>query len=49
MMANLLASALDVDLDTLQKLQSRCVQNVKKVNGEVTFQDALIFQKGADA
>ena len=49
MMANLLASALEVDLDTLQKLQSRCVQNVKKVNGEVTFQDALIFQKGADA
>ncbi len=48
MMANLFAYGVDVDLDALQKLRVRCVKNVKETNGEVTFQDALRFQKGAD-
>ncbi len=29
LMANLLASDIDVDLDALQKLRVRCVKNVK--------------------
>ena len=45
LMANLLASDINVDLDTLQKLRVRCVKNVKETNGEIDFQDAFRFQK----
>lgn len=44
-MANLLASDINVGLDTLQKLRVRCVKNVKETNGEIDFQDAFRFQK----
>ena len=44
-MANLLASGINVDLDTLQKLRVRCVKNVKETNGKIDFQDAFRFQK----
>ena len=44
-MANLIASDINVDLDTLQKLRVRCVKNVKETNGEIDFQDAFRFQK----
>lgn len=44
-MANLLASDTNVDLDTMQKLRVRCVKNVKETNGEIDFQDAFRFQK----
>ena len=45
LMANLLASGTNVDLDTVQKLRVRCVENVKETNGEIDFQDAFRFQK----
>lgn len=45
LMANLLASDINADLDTLQKLRVRCVKNVKETNGEIDFQDAFRFQK----
>ena len=45
LMANLLASGINVDLDTVQKLRVRCVKNVKETNGEIDFQDAFRFQK----
>ena len=45
LMANLLASDTNVDLDTMQKLRVRCVKNVKETNGEIDFQDAFRFQK----
>ena len=45
LMANLLASGTNVDLDTVQKLRVRCVKNVKETNGEIDFQDAFRFQK----
>ena len=45
LMANLLASDINVGLDTLQKLRVRCVKNVKETNGEIDFQDAFLFQK----
>ena len=44
-MVNLLASDINVDLDTLKKLWVRCVKNVKETNGEIDFQDAFRFQK----
>ena len=45
LMSNLLASDINADLDTLQKLRVRCVKNVKETNGEIDFQDAFRFQK----
>ena len=45
LMANLLASDINADLDTLQKLRVRCVKNVKETNGEIDFQDTFRFQK----
>ena len=47
-MANLLAYDLNVDLDTLKKLRVRCVKDVKEINGGISFDKALEYQKGAE-
>ena len=47
-MANLLAYDLNVDLDTLKKLRVRCIKDVKEINGGISFDDALQYQKGAE-
>ena len=47
-MANLLAYDLNVDLDTLKKLRVRCVRDVKEINGGISFDKALEYQKGAE-
>lgn len=46
MTANILAADTDIDLDMLDKLRGRCVQEVKRTNGEISFKDALVYQKG---
>lgn len=46
--ANLAAAFFHVDEDKLQKLRVRSVKNVRETNGEIDFQDALRFQKGAE-
>lgn len=43
--ANLLASEINADLDTVEKVRSRCVREVKQINGEIKFEDALKYQK----
>ena len=48
MTANVLASEINVGLDDMEKLRSRCIREVKQVNGEVKFEDALKYQKGWD-
>lgn len=47
-MSNLLAYDIDVDLDTLKKLRGRCVKEVRVTNGEIGFEDALLYQRGAE-
>jgi len=47
-MANLIASGANIDLDTLQKLRAKCVLDVKRTNGEIDFEDALKYQKRLD-
>ena len=47
-LANLFAYGLDVDMDTLQKLRVRCVKEVRETNGEISLEDALRYQKGAE-
>ena len=41
MMMNVLAAGLEIDESQLDDLRWRCVQNVKKTNGSITFQDTL--------
>ena len=41
MMMNVLAAGLEIDDSQLDKLRWRCVQNVKKTNGSITFKDTL--------
>ena len=43
--ANLLASEINADLDAVEKVRSRCVREVKQINGEIKFEDALKYQK----
>lgn len=43
---NVLAAKEDVDDITLSRLRARCVDEVKKINGSIRFDDAVKFQKG---
>ena len=44
MMMNVLASEVDVSPDALERLRGRCIQEVKKTGGAVTFADAMKYQ-----
>ena len=46
--SNIIASNIDVEPDTLEKVRGRCVREVKQVNGEIKFEDTLKYQKGWD-
>ena len=46
MMMNVLASEVDVSPDALERLRGRCIQEVKKTGGAVTFTDAVKYQRG---
>lgn len=45
MLMHIIASDTDIDLPTLERLRVRCVQDAKRTNGDVSFADALKFQK----
>ena len=44
MMMNVLASEVDVTPEALERLRGRCIQEVKKTGGAVTFADAMKYQ-----
>lgn len=46
MMMNVLASELDITPDTMERLRGRCIQEVKKTAGSITFKDAVRYQRG---
>ena len=46
--ANILASEVNADLDAVEKVRNRCVREVKQINGEIKFEDALKYQKSQD-
>ena len=46
MMMNVLASEVDVSPEVLERLRGRCIQEVKKTGGAVTFADAMKYQNG---
>ena len=43
--SNMLAAMNDVDEETLRQLQGMCVNEVRKINGIISYEDAVRFQK----
>jgi len=48
LMGNVLAAGIDINPDELRKARVRCVKEVKETNGEISFEDAVRYQKGAE-
>ena len=48
MMMNVLAAGLEIDASQLDQLRWRCVQEVKKTNGTITFKDTLVKNRDAE-
>lgn len=46
MMMHITAANFRVDQDTLSRLRGKCVSDVKKTNGYISFEDALKYQRG---
>jgi hypothetical protein len=46
MLLHVSAAHFRVDEDTLHRLRGRCINDVKKLNGKITFDDILKFQRG---
>ena len=46
MMMHVTAARFRVDEDTRSRLRGKCVNDVKKLNGRITFDDAVKYQKG---
>lgn len=46
MMMNVLASEVDISSEALERLRGRCIQEVRKNGGNITFQDAAKYQRG---
>ena len=46
MMMHVTAASFQVDEDTLSRLRGKCVNDVKKLNGRITFDDTVRYQKG---
>lgn len=45
MMMNIIASDTNIDDVLLNKLRGKCVDDVKKTNGQISFRDILKYQK----
>ncbi|MBE6738646.1 MAG: hypothetical protein E7566_08395 [Ruminococcaceae bacterium] len=46
MLMNIMAATYNVDEDTLYKLRAKCVSEVKRLNGRISFEDVVRYQKG---
>ena len=42
---HILAADTDIDAETLDRLRGRCVNDVKRTNGQISFREILKFQK----
>ena len=45
-MMNLMAWHLDIDKTSLERLRGECIKEVKQLNGNFSFDDAVEWQKG---
>ena len=48
MMMNVLAAGLEIDVSQLDDLRWRCVQEIKKVNGAISFKDTMAKSQGEE-
>lgn len=48
MIMNIIAATYNVDEDTLSRLRSKCVSEVKRLNGKISFEDVYRYQKGEE-
>lgn len=46
MMMHVTAASFQVDEETLSRLRGKCVNDVKRLNGRINFDDAVKYQKG---
>lgn len=46
MTMNVVAGGFKVSDDKLKQLRARCVQEVKKTGGTISFEDAVKYQRG---
>lgn len=46
MLMHITAANFRVDENTLSRLRGKCVTDVKKTNGRITFDDAVKYQRG---
>ncbi len=44
-LSNIVASNLDIDSDELEQLHIKCVEEVKRTNGKITFEDTFKYQR----
>lgn len=47
-LSQIIAYTHDVDESDLQKLHAKCVEEVRRINGTVTFEDAYRYQRRED-
>ena len=45
-MMHITAANFRIDQDTLSRLRGKCVNDVKRLNGRIDFEDAVKYQKG---
>ena len=43
---NLIAATQEIDPVSLERLRGECVREVKRLNGNFSFEDAIYWQKG---
>lgn len=48
LMGQELAAGMEIDPDQLRKARVQCIKMVKETNGEISFEDAVVRQKGAE-
>ena len=44
--SNILAAVCEVDQQELERLRNQCIQQIRKTNGMISFEQALRWQKG---
>lgn len=47
-LSQIIAYTHDVDETDLKKLHTKCVDEVRRINGTITFEDAYRYQRGMD-
>ena len=48
MLLNVAASMWDIDKSELTRLRGNCIEEVKRINGTISFDDAVDWQQGDD-